>query len=109
MISEDNWNDGFRKACFSGHVQIIDLLILSLLNNKIYINWNKALERARHGGHIGVVKLLISLPLNRGIVANWNECLENACRGNYHRVVGLAIKNGAMKCGNCHKSLEDHL
>ncbi len=93
------WNWGLEGACNGGHIDIVKFLI-----EKGAGNWHWGLRRACSNGYIDIVKLIIE----KGFYS-WNDGLYYACFGKQTNIVNLMIEKGADECGNCHKSMEEHL
>jgi hypothetical protein len=80
--SEMNWE--LRNACFRGHKELAELMIL-----KGATNWDSGLRAACEGGRKELAELMILKGAN-----DWNCGLQLACLCGHKELVELMILNG---------------
>jgi hypothetical protein len=85
-IPKNYWMLGFDKACYHGHVGILNIMFANGLSRK-GVNWNSKLELACKGsGNIDTVKLLIK----KG-ASNFYKSFIRACSKGYLEIIKLFI------------------
>ncbi len=83
--NELNLHGGLSNACYSGHMEIVKLLI-----SKGITHFDLGLYYACYSGHMEIVKLLIS----KGATA-YNNGLIGACKNGHEEIAELMISKGA--------------
>lgn len=95
----NDWHDGLIFACNSGNLEIVQLMIEMGADN-----WDHGLAVACGGKNWDIIQLMIEKGGN-----DWNGGLSYACEFNHPNTIRLMIEKGATQCGECGKSIEEHL
>lgn len=88
-LTDSEWDNGFKNACYGGHMDIINLMIGH------GVSWYYGFEGACEGGHMDIIELMISKGEN-----SWNTGLYYACKGGHMDIIKLLIDKGANSWNN---------
>jgi len=132
LSDNTDYTFGLETACYTGNLDVLELLISICANKKIYIRYTDCLYYACQRNQIKIVNYLIQvgnkidydnviqgacesgnielvdLILDKG-ATDLNMGLFGACSIKNKQIINYMIAKGATECEWCDKSLEEHL